>query len=247
MIALQYRQMLTNKIYIDNNNQSNQNGNVMVIILLAIVLLGALSVALQGTSSQNAHIDNETLIIRASEVQRYASELERGVSFIMQNGFSESDIRFAHPDANADYGDLSADSDKSDQLFSREGGAAKYRPPPDGINDGSLWEFYGNTALPEVGSNAADLIAVLPNVTQAFCEKINAVIGYDTTIQPTDSATCINSGAAARFDDSTQFALGLNAVNTVVEATFSLKPSMSGCVQCTSDNSYHFFHVLMAR
>ncbi len=220
-----------------------QSGNVLIIILLAIALIGALTVALQGSSQQSSHIDNETLILRISETQRYASELERGVTFIMQNGFSENDIRFAHPDAHSDYGDLGADTDKSDQLFDRIGGAARYRPPPKDVNDGSAWEFYGNTALPEVGSSRAELIAVLPNVTQAFCEKANSLIGYDAT-QPTDPATCINSGASERFDGGTQFA---SSPNTVTEATFSLKPSMSGCVQCSSDSSYHFFHVLMAR
>ncbi len=222
---------------------NNENGNVLIIILLAIVLIGALTVAIQGTSKQNAHIDNETLILRISEVQRYAAELERGITFIMQNGFSESDIRFSHPNANSDYGDLPADADKSDQLFDREGGAAKYRLPPKNINDGSQWEFYGHTALPEAGSNAAELIAVLPNVTLSFCKKINSIIGYDAT-QLSDDGTCINGGTAERFNDTNQFSA---LPNTVTAATFSLKPSMQGCVLCTSDNSFNFFHVLMAR
>ncbi len=222
---------------------NNESGNVLIIILLAIVLIGALTIAIQGTSNQNAHIDNETLILRISEVKRYASELERGVTFIMQNGFSESDIRFSHPNAHADYGDLSADTDKTDQLFDREGGAAKYRDAPSGINDGSSWEFYGHTSLPEVGSDTAELIAVLPNVTQGFCEKINQSIGYDAT-QPSDSSTCINGGAAARFDAGTQFS---SPPNTVTSASFSLKPSVQGCVQCTSDSNYHYYYVLMAR
>ena len=227
----------------DNNKNNSQSGNVLIIILLAIVLIGALTAALQSTSQQSSHIDNETLILRVSEVQRYASELERGVTFIMQNGFSESDVRFSHPDAHGDYGDLGADADKGDQLFAREGGAARYRLAPSDVNDESAWEFYGNTALPDVGSSKAELIAVLPNVTQAFCDRVNSNLGYDAT-QPTDSATCINSGASARFDDGTQFDATPNTTN---EATFSLKPSMSGCVQCFSDNNYHFFHVLMVR
>lgn len=227
----------------DSNKTNSESGNILIIILLAIALIGALTAALQGTSRQSSHIDNETLILRISEAQQYSSELERAVTFIMQNGFSESDIRFAHPDAHADYGDLGADTDTSDQIFSRDGGGAGYRLPPTDANDGSAWEFYGNTAMPDVGSSRAELIAVLPNVTQAFCEKANSIIGYDST-QPIDSATCINSGATSRFDDGTQFA---SSPNTVTDATFSLKPSMSGCVQCSSDSSYNFFHVLMSR
>lgn len=237
--------MLTNKLMQQNTHHHSQHesGNVLIIILLAVALIGALTAAMQSTSQQSAHIDKETLILRISEVQRYASELERGITYIMQNGHSENDIRFAHPNAHSDYGDLSADSDTSDQVFDRLGGAAHYGIPPKNINDGSTWEFYGHTALPHVGSDAADLIVVLPNVTQGFCERINSILGYDAN-QPTDSSTCIHGGASQRFDDTTQFA---SSPNTVTDTTFSIKPSMQGCVQCTNDNSYHFFHVLMAR
>ena len=229
--------------YYSKRQSQHESGNVLIIILLAVALIGALTAAMQGTSQQSAHIDKETLILRISEVQSYASELERGVTFIIQNGYSESDIRFAHPIANSDYGDLGADSDRSDQLFDRIGGAAHYKTPPKNINDGSTWEFYGHTALPQVGSNEAELTLVLPNVTQDFCERVNAMVGYNTT-QPTDSSTCIHGDASQRFDNTTQFT---SSPNTVTNSTFSLQPSMQGCVQCSSDNSYHFFHVLMAR
>lgn len=220
----------------------NEDGNVIVIILLAIALIGALTAAIQGSSNKNANIDKETLILRVTEVQRYASELERAVNYIMYNNVSENDIRFAHPNADNDYGDLSTDSDRSDQVFHRDGGNATYKDAPDGINDGSAWEFYGNTALPEVGSDEADLIALLPNVTSDFCERANSMIGY--TGQPQDSSTCINTGASARFDDGTQFSA---SPNTTTNASFSITPAMRGCIECISDGSMHYFHVLMAR
>lgn len=222
--------------------REDESGNILLIILLAIVLLGALTIAMQGTSSSGGHIDRETLMLRVGETQRYAAELERAVMYIQQNGKSESEIRFAHPDANTDYGDLSADTDPTDQVFHKLGGAARYRSPPAGISDGSAWEFYGHTALPEVGSDAAELIAVLPNVTSEFCARINSDIGY--AAQPTDTGTCINGGATERFDDGTQYE---SSPNTVVDANFSIKPSTEGCVQCTGDGSYHYFRVLLAR
>lgn len=221
----------------------HQNGNALFIILLAIGLIGALSFAIQGSGqNKNANIDRETLIIRVSEVFRYSSELERGVNFVLQNGYSESDIRFAHPNSHTDYGDLASDSDKTDQVFDREGGGARFRSAPDGINDGSNWEFYGHTALAHVGSDRSELVAVLPNITQAFCDEINKSVGY--AAQPEDTGTCINGGATARFDTGTQF---FSSPNTTDETTFSVKPSLRGCIECTSDNSLHYFHVLLAR
>lgn len=226
-----------------HKNCRSESGNILFVILLAVVLIGLLTAAIQSTN-QGGNIDKESLLLRATEVQRYASEMERGVVFILNNGVSENDIRFAYPDANSDYGDLSADTDPSNQLFHRDGGGVTYRAPPDDINDGSKWEFYGQTALPEVGSDEAELIAVLPNVTQAFCEQINKSIGYDAGTQPEDTATCLNGGASARFDDGTQFA---SSPNTVDETTFSLKPAKQGCVKCTADGTYHYFDVLLAR
>ena len=230
-------------IFSEKKDRSDEKGNVLFIVLLAIVLIGALTVAVQNSGHEGS-IDKEKLVIRISEVRRYASELERGVRFILPNGHSEVDLRFAHPDADPDYGDLSADSDKSDQMFDRLGGGAQYRTPPPGISDGSSWEFYGHTALPEVGTDEAELVAVLPNVTQAFCEAYNSTLGYDSATQPTDSSTCINGGSSARFDAGTQFSSSPNTVNA---GTFTYKPSLSGCAQCTTDSSYHVFHVLMAR
>lgn len=237
-----------------------ERGNILFMILIAIALIGLLTVAIQGSgSSRNSNIDNETLIIRATEVQRYASELERAVMFVLQNGVSESDIRFAHPNNNSDYGDLSADTDKSDQVFDRAGGGALYRDPPADINDGSAWEFYGGTHLPSVGSDKADLVAVLPNVTDQFCTKINALNGQTGTPADTgsgaasgaDPGDCVFLDAAGRFDGSQQF---YSTPNTVDETTFAqdattsaAKPAPQACVVCARDSANHFYHVILAR
>ena len=154
--------------------RTGQSGNILFIILIAIVLLGGLTAAMMsGNNGEGANIDDEQLSIRISEVQRYAGELERAVRFIIQNGVSESDIRFAHINAPSAYGDLSADGDKSDQVFAREGGGAAYRVPPSDISNGDHWEFYGGTATPSTGSDRAELVAVLPDVTRQFLSLIH--------------------------------------------------------------------------
>jgi len=237
-------------------HRRNERGNILFIVLLAIALIGALAIAIQsGSNSESAQIDDEGLAIKATEVQRFASELERAVLFIARNEVSESDIRFAHPDAHADYGDLSADSDPTNQVFHEQGGGATYRTPPSSINNGDSWEFYGNTALPNVGSGAADLVAVLPNVTQQFCDKINA-LNNQSSQQPTDSGSvattasnagsCVHAGAVGRFDSGTQF---YDTPNTTDSASFTTLPAKQACVQCTDMTGapYHFYHVIMAR
>ncbi len=227
-------------------SSSPESGNVIFFILIAIALIGLVTAALRVGSGDGANIDREKLAIVAAQVKQQAGEMEQAITLIINNGASESDIRFAHPDAHADYGTITTTPEF--QVFDRAGGAATYRPAPAGVNDGSAWEFYGNTHMPQTGTDRAELLAVLPNVTAGFCETINRMNGYSAT--PTDgaggagTATCLYSGAAARFDAGTQFSA---TPNTTDEGTFSVKPAKEGCVRCTGDDSRHFFHVLMAR
>ncbi len=257
------------------SRSSSQDGNILFIILLAIVLIGLLTAAIQsGNNSESANIDDETLMIRISEVQRYASELERGVKLIMDNGKSEVDVRFAHPDAPSSYGDINEDTSADPlanpqitpdmQVFAKPGGAATYRKPPGDVNDGSMWEFYAGTAIPGIGTSAADLVAVLPNVTLQFCEKLNAMNGQ-STVQPEDDGTgsatdtlagdCVNMGLEGRFNDGDgeQY---YDTPNTMDVTTFTEDPNLTpaqprpapqACVLCAADSSYHFYHVLLAR
>lgn len=238
----------------------HEAGNILFIILIAICLIGALTaVIMSGDDSESAAIDDETLVIRVSEAQRYASELERAIRFVVQNGASESDISFASTNAPSSYG--SVVGDKTKQVFAKEGGGAAWRIPPKNINDGAAWEFYGGTAVPGVGSDRADLVAVLPNVTKQFCDKINQV-NSQPEITPTDSgaggASAVNAGdcvymnsAAARFGPSATF---YGSPNTMDAASFaqdsnttSPRPALQACVSCARDGKYHFYHVLLAR
>lgn len=222
--------------------RSSESGNVIVFILMAVVLIGIVTAAIRSGGGERANIDAETLIIRAAEARQHASEFERAVTFLLQSGVSESAIRFAHADAPSDYGNINVDP--QNQVFSRNGGGAAYRPPPPGVQGTAApWEFYGNTALPQVGSDRAELVAVLPNVTEAFCTEINKGSNPGGAI-PDDDGTCINSGAAVRFSSSNLF--NDSSPNTI-SGTFTNLPATQGCVRCTGTSTYQFFHALMAR
>lgn len=229
-----------------NNPQSQpESGNVIFFILLGILLLGLLMAALRSSGIEGSKIDNETMAISVSRLKDQANALERGVAFIIQSNASEMDIRFAHADASVDYG-VPTDTPQF-QVFARAGGGVEYGPPPPGVNDGSNWEFFGNSHMPQVGTAAADLIAVLPNLTPEACGVINRQLGYTGT--PTDdgnaqSATCIYSSSTLRFGSAGLYSDP--AGNTTDEPSFSIKPATSGCVTC-ADQSRHYYRVLLAR
>ncbi|MCB9990070.1 MAG: hypothetical protein H6867_01660 [Rhodospirillales bacterium] len=225
-----------------SSGRSSESGNVFFFILLAVALIGMVTVAIRDNGG-GGNIDNETLVINASQVRQYVNDIERGITFIMQDGASESDIRFANT-VNADYGTITDTPTR--QVFHELGGAAEYRLPLSTVSGATQWEFYGHTHMPGVGTGNAELIAVLPDVTPDFCRKINDMNGYDPATQPLDNtgSECVNAGAGFRFTSARQFTAA-GSVDTTNEATFTVQPAMEGCVQCGT--SYHFFHVLMAR
>lgn len=237
--------------FLPSSHRKSESGNVIFFILLAIVLVGLITAAVRGTG-EGGHIDNEALAIRVSEVREYMNEIERGLRFIMHDGASETEIRFAHPDAPAGYGDIT--NTPSRQIFSTSGGGVQYRLPDAGISSAANWEFFGRTHLPGVGTDdaalkEAELIAVLPDVTSAFCAKINKINGYDEAVQPIDtSGSCINASTTFRFSSSSGFTT-TGSADTVNDATFTVRPAMQGCVSCAAGGTsdFHFFHVLMAR
>lgn len=224
------------------NGKKNERGNILFMVLIAIALIAALTIAIQQSNNgEGANINPEALAIRVSEVQRTAAELSRAINYIMQNGPSEEDIRFAIPTNSAtEYGAITTTPQW--QVFHANGGAANYRQPPAGIQlSAAPWEFYGTTAIPGVATSRADLIAVLPNVTQAFCERVNKVNGQ-TNAQPSeDGAGCINGLASERFGT----AFYNDTPNTLNTASFTKLPAMQACVSCSG--TYHFYHVLYAR
>ena len=228
----------------------SQSGNIIFFILLAIFLIGLVTAALRSTGIESAAIDREDVTIKVSQVRQNAAEIEHAVNLVMQNGISENDISFASTDAPSDYG--TPNSNSKAEIFNASGGAARYRPAPPGVNDGSGWEFYGATALPDIGSDKPDLVAVLPNVTKEFCKQVNVINGQYRTVppatdeEPIDDGSCVNGGQSLRFGSAVHFVT--SGFNTMDETTFTAKPAGEACVKCSAGStSYNYYHVLMGR
>ncbi len=231
--------------------RSPESGNIVIYILGAIFLMGLLIVMVRGSSQPGANIDAEGLAIKVSEVQQYANELERAVGFIQQNGYSETDIRFAHPSAHADY---NAAGDINDiparQVFNKSGGGATWREPPSGVQTTlTPWIFNANSQVRGIGTTAstnasADLVAILPYVTKDFCVAINKAsnVNMPSGTPPADDGT---------VDITTKFA-GIYDYNSWIAdaAPTLLAGKKEGCFEgggTPAAGTYHYYRVLLAR
>ncbi len=220
----------------------NENGNILIILLMAVVLLGVLTMVISSKESGNKAIDDEQISLSINKIQTMSSQIAMGVDKLIRNGISETDIRFSHDKLNPDYG-VAGGSDSNAEVFHLDGGQISYQSPPKGINDGSEWEFMAHTALPDLGDNSySELVAILPNITDKYCDAINTRLGYDiSVIYPEDTGACIYD-QTQRFSASNQY--NDSSPNTINSASVKY-PFMEGCIKCSDKN--HYIKVLLVR
>lgn len=234
-----------------------QSGNVLFVILIAVALFAALSYAVSQSSTGTQSISDESISLKVDQVLEFGQNVKSAVHFIYtENGISESDIRFAHPDLSASYGDPSALNEEQ-MVFHPSGGGVTYRAPPSGINDGTDWFFTGVSCVSNVGTgmtgacggagaSASELIAILPNVTEEACIKINEKLGVT------------NTGGNPPQDDVSSYDIATNHYAGTFSATYSiasvggeLDGKTRGCYESDTSfpasGTYHFYQVLLER
>lgn len=222
--------------------RTNISGNMLIYILGAIFLMGLLIVLLKGSFQEGTGIDAEKAMMQAGELQRYGSEVERGVGYILREGASESDLRFANPNTPS-YG-LITDT-PTYQVFSPDGGGAEWRNPPPGSQyTPTPWIFTGANVIRQVGSTCedntcTDLLMILPDITEALCTQINRNHGVATLSGEIPESVY-------SFDLSTLFTNGVFVFsNTLVPTDDVLDAQTEGCFLLSG--KYNYYRVLLAR
>ena len=220
------------------------SGNMLIYILGAIFLLGMLIVLVKGSFQEGTGIDGEKTLITISEMQRYGSEVERGVRYILQNGHSETELRFARGSVDEGYG-LITDIPVR-QVFSSDGGNVEYQLPPAGVSNGAPvnWQFYGDTHVPDMGTDGAlshsELLMVLPNITESFCSAVNRTVGQDIDLTQDSISDCTTTTSYnGVFSDGP-------AARSIIDAEVPKRPATEACVRC-NDGSFHYYRVLLSR
>lgn len=219
-------------------NKQAQSGNVFLIILIGVVLFAALAMTISRSmrSESTAALSGREAALAAADILSYAQKLERSVSRLRRKGVSENEISFNNNFVSG-YAHGQPDSHK---IFSPAGGLVTWQSPAPGVNDASPWHFTGSTCIPDIGTGSAgcgsdgtsneELIAVLPNVNQTQCEKINDQL--DISGIPPDSGGGYSSAKfTGGFSDDTEIVLG-DSYN-------------AACFSRAGAN--HFYAVLLAR
>ena len=156
--------------------QNNSSGNALWIILIAIALLAALTLAITRSSDKTEQTgDVERYRIHASEIMRFSKGVEQALGQMRMRGLAENDISFDGAGLPAVYTNPNC-ADASCRVFDKAGGGVAYRKPGNKYNDGTDWIITGSNDVVGVGSADADLIMILPNIDEGVCLQINRML-----------------------------------------------------------------------
>lgn len=230
-----------------NNSQS---GNVLFYILIAVVLLAALTlaVALSGRGNVN-NISDEKAKILATEMIEYAGVVSNATTQLRLRGVKDTDLCFDDPQwGGAPYNNPSC-SDDMTKIFGTSGGITWVKAPAEAMDPAAtpdyLWHIYGDNEIEGVGTtcgaaSCADLILIADELLQNVCIKINDLLGVTNPsgVPPTDTDI-----GTTRFVGTYTYArsIGDEAGGTALEG------KTAGCFENTTEGKYVFYKVLQAR
>ncbi len=233
----------------------NQTGNILLFILIAILLIGLLTLSLTRSSNQtNDTGDFEQNVIIANEILNYAKSVEIAVQNLLARGCSENDINFG-----------GASPKPECEVFGQSGmGIDKYNSEQDGkwlINGTLAWPlntiFTATTRVIGVGnsdlaSDGHDLIMFIPNLQLGYCMAINSILGIEN---PSNYPPRDNNGSAI---EGPAFSGTFGGTNNQIETTGNeLTGQRAGCFVTDNQASasdaldgedyFYFYQTLIAK
>lgn len=164
----------------------SQQGNVMVYILIALALIGFLTLTLsrQNDQSDSQSISDEQVTLYVQELINYVSTAQSSVDMMLAGSSDVSDLDIVLPtDANFDTGS------PIHKIFHPLGGGLSYQESfPSAIENGANagWRITNDMNVFWTESNAHDVILTAYFINRQVCERINSLITGSTTIPATD-------------------------------------------------------------
>lgn len=232
-----------------------QSGNVLFMILIAIFLLGGLTVLMSRTSGQSDDTgDKEKSSIYLSDVLRQAAFFQLAVSQLMLQGCSEGQLNFYDSTNSIAVINPNAPSDGRCDIFGTTGAGA---PSDAQTGNPEEWVFSATKCVYGLGAGSMatcvdaqhELRAVI-KLTKQECIQINRMVGVANTATdpPEDDEGTIP------FDGSYVWVGGSYNSNTIGPSATALSdPLRNKKAACFMDNNgsgigqYRFYYAILIR
>ena len=240
--------------FANREEDKRQKGNALFFILVAIGLLGLLTVMLSRSGSSTTETgDYEQNVIVANEILSYAKNIENAVQGLLARGCSENELSFWHDsngdgveDASDDYFNTVSDrADRSCHVFDVAGAGLNW----DGFGDTEevrITHISGRTEIQGVGRDCNNtrcselaLIFFMADGNDAqLCAQLNRTLTHDDLSPPPSTLLMAHNNFQGSYTPHFYNA--------------SIIPELIGkhtaCYNYATDTNEHiFYHVLHAR
>lgn len=209
----------------------SQHGNALFLILIAVALFAALSYAITQSGRGGGTITKEKNKLLAAQLVQTMGEIEQGYNKMILLGATPPSIAhesmFSTGGDNPGWGSANGYGDfcstGTDCLFSPDGGGVAVPSIPLEVvssNHYGLGHFGEATGFNgiavenepyvvnsvDVGTSAADLEVIMPDITRDICVEINKGLGlnidpddYAPDNAPSDHSACVHSSEGAGY------------------------------------------------
>ncbi|MCB9990621.1 MAG: hypothetical protein H6867_04465 [Rhodospirillales bacterium] len=166
-------------------SRRGERGNVLFLVLIAVILFAALSYAVTRSTRQPNGRDDGIDRIVVAELSQYPATVRMGVTMMTVENVAPEELAFNAP---ADFGDLSR---VEAGVFHPGGGGIAYQmASAAAMESGAPGQWFFNAEFEieylglEVSSDFAgnDIVAFLPGVKRGVCSKVNDHIGISPAI-----------------------------------------------------------------
>ncbi len=252
------------------NRRRSEKGNILFLILLAVVLFAALSYAVtQSLRGGGQNASNEKNLVKSATITQYPVGVRAAILRMIVGGTDVVTLNFDPPSlfSDSDWNDTASAGTAatikslSSNVFHPNGGGAVFALiPSDALatpSSTARWFFNMEFEVPSIGTsvttslNGNDLIAYAPGLDQNLCTKINSELGVSSvpTIQTTRTVavqqTVLNdAGTVTAYTANTT---GTNHItdndSSPTSGVTNNKPYL--CV--LNGTSYTYYHVLVER
>ncbi|MBL4588623.1 MAG: hypothetical protein JKY11_00900 [Alphaproteobacteria bacterium] len=222
-----------------------ERGNVLFLILIAVALFAALSYAVTQSTRGGGNADDETSLISSAALTQYPAGLSTTLLRMSFNGVSDTDYMFNPP--SDDTACIADASGVSACVFLSDGGGASYQLSSSDVVTGATggtWVFNGDNEINDIGSTAAvadaptiasrEILAILPNITNSVCTKINEELGIVTSPIPVETGIDVGT---TYLDDTTNGDAPVGG--TIGEDVVALDGQPFGCFEQGGFNYYY--------
>ncbi len=235
--------------------RQNEKGNILFLILLAVVLFAALSYAVtQSMRGGGGNAGSETNLVNSAVLSQYPVGLRAAILRMIVDGTDVTTLNFDPPSV---FSTMTA-GEQALAVFHPDGGGASFGYiPTDALltpSSTARWVFTRNFGIEDIGATATgsgdvgkDIIAIAPGVSAAICAKINNELGVDSI--PEVSTTLPLTVGATTMQQVEEFTYSQTSTVAEIADTGSVidgQPFL--CIDySTTTDVYAYYHVLVER